>query len=83
MKGRQSAEKRRKELLRLERQRDKADRRKNRKEGGPIDGDPDAPDGILAGEADGSVSPPSSELSGDPSVPMGDRRVAGAEVPAG
>jgi hypothetical protein len=80
MKGRQSAEKRRKELLRLERQRDKADRRKHRKEGGPIDGDPDAPDGIsmspLSGEAMGSLSP----LPGDPSVPMGDRIEAGAEV---
>jgi hypothetical protein len=43
MKGRQSAEKRRKELLRVERQRDKADRRKQPKEGGFLEGDPDAP----------------------------------------
>jgi hypothetical protein len=80
MKGRQSAEKRRKELLRLERHRDKADRRKQRKDGGFIDGDPDAPDGMsmnpLAAEGNGSLSP----LPGDSPVPMGDRIEGGAEV---
>jgi hypothetical protein len=49
MKGRQSAEKRRKELLRVERQRDKADRRKQPKEGGFLEGDPDAPEPLSTG----------------------------------
>jgi hypothetical protein len=56
MKGRQSAEKRRKELLRVERQRDKADRRKQPKEGGFLEGDPDAPEALSTG----AETPPDS-----------------------
>jgi hypothetical protein len=67
MKGRQSAEKRRKELLRLERQRDKADRRKLRKE-----------QPIGEGDEDGVIDPITGVAP--PDVPLGESIPSGAEA---